>query len=73
MSCMLCENQAEKSIRLYGHTPDSITVCVKHSWELFLTGERRFMVKHKKHLAAQFKPSDKKTSVKNSSRMGQFG
>lgn len=73
MSCTLCESDATKNIPLYGHTPNQIAVCSKHSWELFLMGERRFMVKYKKYLAAQFKPASKKLAGQKSSSLGQTG
>lgn len=66
MSCTLCESTTAKTIPLYGHTPNQISVCSKHSWELFLMGERRFMRKYKKYLAAQFRPTCKKLSGQKS-------
>jgi|GEM_PF-3938737 hypothetical protein len=72
MSCSLCESNATKNIPLYGYNPKQIGVCSKHSWELFLMGERRFMTKYKKELSAQFKTSSKKLAGQNSS-LGQVG
>lgn len=71
MACQICE-QAEgaKKVTLYNHDPNQILVCDKHSWELFLMGERRFVQKYNASLGGQYKLSLKKPGSGKSSLVG---
>jgi hypothetical protein len=61
VACQICEtNENLKKVSLYAHEPNHVLVCSKHSWELFLMGERRFISKYQSSLGSQYKVSSKK-------------
>lgn len=71
MACQICqEAEGSKKISLYNHQPGQMVVCQKHSWELFLLGERRFVRRYNAELGGEYKMTLKKSSSGKSSLVG---